>query len=94
MIIINPVTNKAVQWATKIYGQDIGQLKSQTTRRRPNHVVDTSIDIPDELLEVKKYGTGTMDGLTINGLKFLSAISLHIYFGTIHYMPNTTAGYY
>ena len=35
-----------------------------------------------------------MDGLTINGLKFLSTISLHIYFSTIHYMLNTTVGYH
>ena len=48
----NPVTNKYMRWATKIYGPDIGQLKENMTRRRPNPVVDTSIDIPDELLEV------------------------------------------
>ena len=48
----NTVTNEAMQWATKIYGPDIGQLKENMTRRRPNPVVDTSIDIPDELLEV------------------------------------------
>ena len=35
-----------------------------------------------------------MDGLTINGLKCLSTISLHIYFSTMHYMPNTKAGCY
>ena len=28
----NTVTNKSVQWATNIYGPDIGQLKAQTTR--------------------------------------------------------------
>ena len=90
----NPVTNKAVQWATTIYGLDIGQLKARTTRRRPNPVVDANIDIPDELLEVQKYVTIAMNGFTINGLKFLSTISLHIYFRTMHYMLNTTTGYY
>ena len=83
-----------MQWATTIYGPDIGQLKAQMTRRRPNPVVDTSIDIPDELLEVQKDVTIAMDGLTINGLNLLSTISLHIYFRKMHYMPNTTAGYY
>ena len=48
----NPVTNEAVHWATKIYGLDIGRLKAQMTRRQPNPVVDTSVDITDELLEV------------------------------------------
>ena len=43
----NLVTNEAVQWATKIYGMDIVQLKAQTTRRLPNLVVGTSIDISD-----------------------------------------------
>ena len=46
------VTKEAVQWATKIYGLDIGRLKAQMTRRQPNPVVDTSVDITDELLEV------------------------------------------
>ena len=66
----NQVTNKAVQWATNINGPDIGQLKVHTTRRRPNPFVDTSIDIPDELLEVQKDVTIEIDGLKINGLKF------------------------
>ena len=43
-----------MQWATNIYGPDIGQLKAHTTRRRPNPVVDTCIDIPDELLKLQK----------------------------------------
>ena len=90
----NLVTNEAVQWATNIYGLGIGQLKAQTARRQPNPIVDTSIDIPDELIEVKKDVTIAMDGFTINVLKFLSTISLHIYFRIMHYMPNTAEGYY
>ena len=90
----NPVTNEVVQWDTNIYGPYIGQLKAQMTRRRPSPVVDTSIDIPDRLNEVQKDVTIEMDGLTINGLMFLSTISLHIYFSTMHYMPNTTAENY
>ena len=90
----NIVTNKAVQWVTRIYGLDIGQLKAQATRRRLNPIVDTSIDIPDELLEVQNDVTIAMDGLIMNGIKFLSKIPLHIYFRTIIYMPNTTAVYY
>ena len=70
LIIDNPVTNKSVQWATNIYGPYIGRLKAHTTRRRPNPVVDKSIDILDELIEVQKYVTIVMDGLKINGLKF------------------------
>ena len=69
-------------------------MKAHKTRRRQNPVVDTSIDITDELLEVQKYVTISMDGLKINGLNILSKISLHIYFRTMHYMPNTIAGYY
>ena len=56
----NPVSNKAVQWDTKIYGPDIGQLKAQTTRRRPNTFVDTSIEIPHELIELKKGETSSI----------------------------------
>ena len=89
----NTVTNEAVQWATKIYGPDIDQLKAQMNRRRPNTVVDGIIEITDELLEVKKDITIETDGLKINGLKFLYKISLYIYFRTMHYMTNITAGY-
>ena len=85
----NPVTKIAVQWATNIYGPDIGQLNAQTTRRRPNPVVDKSIEIPYELLEVQNDVTRAMDGLAINGIKCLTTISLHIYFRTMNYIPNT-----
>ena len=54
----------------------------------------TSIEIPDDLLELQKDVTIAIDGLTINGLKFLSTIYLHINFRTMNYMPNTSAGYY
>ena len=64
------------------------------TRRRTNPVVDTSIDIQYGLLEVQKDVTIAMDELEINSLQFLSTISLHIYFRTMNYMPNTTVGYY
>ena len=51
LIINNPVTNESVQWDTKIYGPDFGQLKAHTSMRRPKTVLDTSIGIPYELLE-------------------------------------------
>ena len=54
----------------------------------------TSIEIPDDLLELQKDVTIAIDGLTINGLKFLSTISLYIYFKTIYDIPITTARYY
>ena len=78
----------------KDYGPNIGQLKAHTTRRRPNPIVDTIIDIPYELNEVQKDVTIAMDVLKINSLMFFSIIYLHIYFRTIHYMTNTTARYY
>ena len=94
LIINNLVTNAAVKWSTNIYGPNISQLKAQTTRIRPNPVVDTSIDITDELLEVQKDVKIAMYGLTINSLKFLCTIYLYIYFRTINYMTITTAGYH
>ena len=83
-----------MQWATKICGPEIDQLKAQMTRRQTNPVVDTSIDIQDGLLEVQKDVTIAMDELEINSLQFLSTISLHIYFRTMNCIPNTTVGYY
>ena len=66
----NPFTNEVVQWATNIYGPDIGQLKVQANTRRPDHVVNTSIDNPDELIKVQKDVTIEMYELKINGLIF------------------------
>ena len=80
--------------AEKVFCPDIGHLKGKSTRHKPIPIVDNKIEIPDELLEVQKDVTLAMDGLTINGLKFLSTISLNIYFRTMHYMPDTTAANY
>ena len=87
----NQVTNADIDLAEKIFGPDVATIKGKATRRKPIPVVEDLIDIPDELISVQEDVTLAMDGLTVNSLKFLSTISLNLYYRTAHHMPNTTA---
>ena len=96
MNLINnlPITLADIKVAQEIYGPDIAALKGKSTRRRPIPVIDTTIDIPDELLKIQKEVTLAIDGMVINGLHFLTTVSLHIYYRTLHYTPSKTSEKY
>jgi len=40
------------------------------------------IDIPSELVQVQEDVILTLDGMTVNSLKFLTTISKHLYYRT------------
>ena len=90
----NKVTNNDITLAEKTYGKDVGSLKGKTTRRRPPLAIRQTIEIPDELIEVQRDVTLSIDGLEINSVKFLSTISHNIYYRTVQYLPNNTAQQY
>jgi hypothetical protein len=56
-----PVTAEDVNIAEKIFGGDIGTLKSKSTQRRPTPVRDDLVEIPPELLEQHQDLTFCMD---------------------------------
>jgi hypothetical protein len=69
------VTTEDVNLAMKAYGPDISGIKGKTTRRKPTTVVDNTVEIPEELLEIQQDLKVSMDGMTVNSMKFLTAIS-------------------
>ena len=90
----NQVTTDDVNLAEKVYGPDIGSIKGKTTRSKPTPVETNIIEIPDELLEVQKDITMSMDGLMVNSLHFLSTIAHDIYYRTTQYVSDPIASVY
>ena len=85
----NPVTTKDINLAEKVYGPDVGTRKGKNTRRRPNPVVSTMIELPDELLDIHKEVTVSLDGLEINNVKFMTTIAHDLYYCTAQYISDT-----
>ena len=90
----NQVTIEDVNLATKAYGPDIGTIKGKTTRSRPAPVTSNLVEIPDELLEVQKDVIMSIDGMTVNSLKFLTMISHELFYRTTQYVPRNIASVY
>jgi hypothetical protein len=90
----NVVTTDDVNLAIKAYGPDVGAIKGKTTRSKPTPVTSNILEIPDELLEVQQDLTLSMDGLTVNSLKFLSTISHDLYYRTTQYVARSVASIY
>jgi hypothetical protein len=90
----NVVTADDVKLATKAYGPDVGNIKGKTTRSKPTPVTSNIVEIPDELLEIQQDPTLSMDGLTVNSLKFLSTISHDLYYRTVQYVAKPVASIY
>jgi hypothetical protein len=82
MIKNNEVTTADVTIAEKAFGPDIATIKGRATRTRPAPVVNSLIEIPDELIETQKDVSLSIDGMTVNGLKFLTTISHEIFYQT------------
>ena len=76
----NTVTAEDIQLAEKAYGNDLGGIKSKSTRSKPEVVKSQVITIPDELLQVNEEITLSIDGLNVNGLEFLTTISHDLYY--------------
>ena len=87
----NEVTTEDVKLAIKAFGPDVAGIKGKTTRRKPIPVIDNKIEIPEELLEVQRDVVLSIDGMTVNTLKFLTTISHDIQYRTAQYLLNTTA---
>ena len=73
-----PVTVEDIDRAMVIYGPDIGLLKGMTHRGPSAPVQDDYISIPKELLKRNQKEDLHIDGLTINGVPFLTSVSRNI----------------
>ena len=74
------VKTEDVNLAEKVYGPDLGDIKGKSTRNKPDPITSDLIEIPDELIKVQEDITLSIDGLTVNGLNFLTTISHNIYY--------------
>jgi hypothetical protein len=83
-----------VNLATKAFGPDISGIKGKTTRSRPTPVQNSMVEIPDKLLDIQQDLIVSMDGLTVNSIKFLSTISHDLYYRTAHYVSSPVASIY
>jgi hypothetical protein len=90
----NMVTTDNINLATKVFGDDIGALKGKITRRKPTPVTSNIIEIPNELIEVQQDVILSMDGITVNSIKFLTTISHEIYYRMAQYVIQTNANKY
>ena len=70
----NEVTMDDIDLATKCYDSDISTIKAKLREKTGSSIGSNLIDIPEELLEVQKDVTLSIDLITFNSLKFLSKI--------------------
>jgi hypothetical protein len=90
----NTVTTKDVNLAERVYGPDVGTRKGKSTRRKPNQVVDASIELPDELMDIHDEVTVSLDGMEVNSLKFVTTIAHDLYYRTAQYISKPVKSQY
>jgi hypothetical protein len=90
----NVVTTEDVNLATKAYGPDISGIKGKTTRQKHITVESNTVEIPEELMDIQQDLKVSMDGMTVNSMKFLTAISHDLYYRTAQYVTNPVASVY
>ena len=79
------ITLDDVKLMEKIFGPDVSGIKGKTTRKTPKAVTKDMIHIPKELVQQQRMVTLDIDGITVNGLKFLTTISRNIIYRSAHY---------
>jgi hypothetical protein len=85
------VTTNDVNLATKVFGEDVRALKGKTPRQCPTPVTSNIIKIQDKLIGVQQDVIFSIDGITVNSIKFLRTISHEIYYRTAQYVIQTNA---
>ena len=76
MIINCPVTFDDVKNAKLIFGHDITSLKGKSVRPKSDSVITDYVDIPREIIELRKEMEMSTDIMFINKLLFL-VITIH-----------------
>ena len=83
-----PISVKDVLNAETIFGPNLGSIKGKTTRRKPNTVKLTEIDIPYDIKELYSDVELSGDIMFINKIPFFISISHKIKFGTAEALKN------
>jgi len=83
-IINNPVIITDYRNALRIYGKDLGSIKGETTRTKPQHVQVESSRFPER----KKDTVLLVDIMHFTGINFLVTVSRDIKFITTGVLPD------
>jgi hypothetical protein len=90
----NPITTEDIKIAENIFGADIGSIKGKTTRRKPAPVVNDYVEIPNELIATQRNVTLCMDGMKVNGVAFLTTVSINLQYRTAQFVKHQTIAVY
>ena len=88
------ITTKDINLAQKAFGPDVGSIKGKTTRNRPLPAQSNVIEIPPELLRINEDIVLSIDGLSVNSLKFLTTVSHDVFYRTSQYISDAIAQNY
>ena len=80
-----------VNLADKVYGQDIGDLKGKTTRRKPDSVVEDLVEIPPELIEQHENLHLCIDIMYVHSYLVFASIDKSIKYRVTVPMKNRTS---
>ena len=83
-----PVTKADILVAEDIFGPEVGILKGQTTRRKPDMVQGVVEPIPPSVMRQYRHVTLGADIMHANSIPFFVMVSRHIKFGTIEPLIN------
>ena len=83
-----PVTKADNLVAEDIFGPEVGILKGQTTRRKPDMVQGVVEPIPPSVMRQYRHVTLGADIMHANSIPFFVMVSRHIKFGTIEPLIN------
>ena len=77
------VNTEDINLSERTCGPDAGSMKGRLTRSNTKPITLSFIELPEELLSMKEDVSLSIDGLSINGLKFLTTVSYDIYYRTL-----------
>ncbi len=86
-----PVTVKDMGMVIKVWGPNIAMLKGKTVRTMPPVVRQDVIEIPEEIQELHKDVTLTIDIFFVNKIPFFTTYSLVICFLLVMHLSNRKA---
>jgi hypothetical protein len=81
-----PVASTDINNAEKMFEPDLATLKGKTARRTPPPVMTDYI--PQEIIDLNRNLTTTIDIMIVNGLPFLISISHKVKLTTADYLSN------
>jgi hypothetical protein len=82
-----PVSTIDITNAHKMFGLNIAMLTVKPVRRTPEGVMTDYVEVPSDIINLKKNITLEVDNMFVYGLPFMVSISRKIKFTTVEYFP-------